>query len=152
MNPDPAGADVRVPDFRFTHAVPVRFSDLDLLGHVNHIAFFDVLEQARVTYYHEVMGLGTVRDVKFVMAELRIRYVASAMFGQTFLIRFRVTWLKRSSSGFGYEIRDRDSDELLAEGEGVQVYMDLEANKAEPLPEAYRARVLAFEGSDLTPP
>jgi acyl-CoA thioester hydrolase len=152
MISDPPGVDARVPEFRFSHTVPVRFSDLDLLGHVNHIAFFDVLEQARVTYYHEVMGLGTVRDVKFVMAELHIRYLAPAMFGQAFLIRFRVTWLKRSSSGFAYEIRDRDGDQLLAAGDGVQVYMDLEANKAEPLPHAYRERVLAFEGSDLTPP
>ena len=139
-------------EFKYSHDVPVRFSDLDLLGHVNHIAFFDVLEQARVTYYHEVMGLQSVHDVKFVLAELHIRYLASAMFGQTFLIRFRVTWLKRSSSGFAYVIRDQDTDQLLAEGDGVQVYMDLEASKAEPLPRAYRERVLAFEGEDLSEP
>lgn len=150
MSPDPDGAEPSVSDFRFTHTVPVRFSDLDLLGHVNHIAFLDVLEQARVTYYHEVMGLGTVRDVRFVLAELHIRYLASAMFGQTFQIAFRVTWLKRSSSGFAYQIRDQDSGQLLAEGDGVQVYMDLEANKAEPLPPAYRERVLAFEGESLS--
>lgn len=152
MMRDPFGANARVPDCRFSHAVAVRFSDLDLLGHVNHLAFLDVLEQARVTYYHEVMGLGSVRDVRFVLAELRIRYLASARFGQTFLIHFRVSWLKRSSSGFAYQIRDRDSGQLLAEGDGIQVYMDLEANKAEPLPQAYRERVLAYEGDALSPP
>ena len=138
-----------MPDFKFSHAVPVRFSDLDPLGHVNHLAYLDVLEQARVTYYHEVMGLQSVHDVKFVLAELHIRYLASALFGQTFLVHLRLTWLKRSSSAFAYEIRDRDTGRLLAEGDGVQVYMDLQANKAEPLPEAYRRRVLAFEGEHL---
>ena len=135
-----------MPEFKFSHAVPVRFSDLDVLGHVNHLAFLDVLEQARVTYYHEVMGLPSARDVRFVLADLRIRYLAPALFGQTFLIHFRVAWLKRSSSGFAFEMRNEATDQLLAEGEGVQVYMDLEANRAEPLPEAYRQRVLEFEG------
>ena len=136
-------------EFRFTHDVPVRFSDLDVLGHVNHIAYFDFLEQARVTYYHEVMGLRSAREVEFVLADLRIRYVASALFGQTMRVLFRVAWLKRSSSGFAYEIRDRESGQLLAEGEGVQVYMDLEANCSAPLPEAYRVGVIAHEGDGL---
>ena len=135
-----------MPEFKFSHAVPVRFSDLDVLGHVNHLAFLDVLEQARVTYYHEVMGLRSAKEVKFVLAELGIRYLAPALFGQTFLVHLRVAWLKRSSSGFAFELRHRVTGQLLAEGEGVQVYMDLAANRPEPLPEAYRERVIAFEG------
>jgi acyl-CoA thioester hydrolase len=139
----------RVSEFKYSHDVPVRFSDLDLLGHVNHLAFLDILEQARVSYYHDVMGLPSVVEVAFVLAELRVRYVSQAHFGQVLRVHFRIAWLKRSSSGFVYEIHEPESGELLAEGEGVQVYMDLEAYKAQPLPEAFRARVVAFEGAAL---
>ena len=139
-------------EFKYSHAVPVRFSDLDVLGHVNHIGFIEILEQARVSYYREVMGVPSVQEIRFVLAELHVRYLAPALLGQTLLVSVRVTWLKRSSSGFAYEIRDQDSGQLLAEGEGVQVYMDLAANRSEQLPPAYRERVLAFEGSPLTPP
>src|SRR5205807_1952146 len=123
----------------------IRFSDLDLLGHVNHLAFLEILEQARVSYYHEVMGMPSVQEIAFVLAELRVRYVNQALFGQTLRVHFRVAWLKRSSSGFAYEIRDPESGALLTEGDGVQVYMDLHGNRAQPLPEDFRARVVAYE-------
>jgi acyl-CoA thioester hydrolase len=138
-----------VEGFRFTYSAPLRFSDLDVLGHANHLSYLDILENARIAYYFDVMGLRSVQDIKFVLAELHIRYVASGLLGQTLEVGFRTSWLKRSSSGFAYEIRDQASRQLLAEGEGVQVYMDLHANRSEPLPGAYRERVIAFEGSDL---
>jgi acyl-CoA thioester hydrolase len=135
-----------VEGFRFKYPVAVRFSDLDVLGHVNHLAYLDIVEDARVAYYHRVMGLQSVQEIRFVLAELRIRYIAAGFLGQTFEVGLRVTWLKRASSGFAYEIRERGGGQLLAEGEGVQVYMDLVANRSEPLPEVYRERVRAFEG------
>ena len=135
--------------FRFTYSAPLRFSDLDVLGHANHLSYLDILENARIAYYFDVMGLRSVQEIKFVLAELQVRYVASALLSQTLEVGFRTAWLKRSSSGFAYQIRDQASRQLLAEGEGVQVYMDLHANQSEPLPGAYRERVIAFEGSDL---
>ena len=148
---EPLGKPDRVSDFRFTYPVEVRFADLDLLGHVNHVAFIEMLEQARVNYYYRVLELRSVREIQFVLADLRLRYAAPALFGQTVLVGVRVTWLRRSSSGFAFEIRDQASGALLVEGEGVQVYVDLETGQGEPLPAAYRQRIQAFEAVDLTP-
>jgi acyl-CoA thioester hydrolase len=141
-----------VEGFKFTYAAPVRFSDLDVLGHVNHLAYLDILENARIAYYYQVMGLRSVQEIKFVLAELRVRYLASALLGQTLEVGFRIDWLKRSSSGFVYQVRDQASGQLLAEGDGVQVYLDLAANRSEPMPETFRKRVVAFEGSSLRRP
>jgi acyl-CoA thioester hydrolase len=141
-----------VDGFKFTYAAPVRFSDLDVLGHVNHLAYLDILENARITYYYQVMGIRSVQEIKFVLAELRVRYLASALLGQTLEVGFRIAWLKRSSSGFIYQVRDQASGQLLAEGDGVQVYLDLAVNRSEPMPETFRERVVAFEGGPLHPP
>ena len=138
--------------FKFTYAAPVRFSDLDVLGHVNHLAYLDILENARIAYYYQVMGLRSVQEIQFVLAELRVRYLASALLGQTLEVGFRIAWLKRSSSGFIYQVRDQASGQLLAEGDGVQVYLDLAVNRSEPMPETFRERVVAFEGDPLRPP
>ena len=37
-----------MPEFRFTHDVPIRFSDLDLLGHVNQSVYHEILEEGRL--------------------------------------------------------------------------------------------------------
>jgi acyl-CoA thioesterase FadM len=116
--------------FRYRRVVPPRFGDLDVLGHVNHRA---------------VVGLDSVHQIKFVLAELHVHYRASAVLGQTLEVALRVSWLKRSSSGFEYEIRDHSSGELLVHGEGVQVYLDLAANRSERLPEVYAERIRRFE-------
>ena len=51
---------------------------------------------------------------------------------------------------FTYAAPLRFSDlDLLAEGDGVQVYMDLAANRSESLPAAYRKRIIAHEGAAL---
>jgi acyl-CoA thioester hydrolase len=141
-----------VSEFRFRHAVPVRFADLDVLGHVNHIAFIEILEVGRIAYYFEVLGMRTAREISFVLAELRVRYLAAALLGQTLEVAVRVDWLRRSSSGFSFEIRDPSSGQLCCAGDGVQVFVDLATNQSQPLPERYRERVLAFEGRPLTPP
>src|SRR5437763_6792193 len=94
--------------FRFTYSAPLRFSDLDVLVHANRLSYLDIPENARIAYYFDVMGLRSVQEIKFVLAELHIRYLASALLGQTLQGGFRTAWLKRSSSGFVYEIRDRD--------------------------------------------
>ena len=52
--PRERAASFRVPNFKFRHAVPVRFADLDVLGHVNHIAYLEILEAGRIAYYYEV--------------------------------------------------------------------------------------------------
>ena len=41
--------------FRFSHLIEVRFADLDLLGHVNHAAYFTYMETARVHYVESVL-------------------------------------------------------------------------------------------------
>jgi acyl-CoA thioester hydrolase len=142
-------SDAEAVPFRFAHRVPVRFSDLDVLGHVNHIAFFDFLENGRIAYYFQVLGLTSVQQIRFVLVDLRIQYLAQAHYGMTVRILVRTTWLKRSSSGFVFAILDDLTGRPLAEGSGVQVYFDLQANRPEPLPEEYRERLVAFEGEAL---
>lgn len=150
--PRERAANSRVTDFKFRHSVPVRFADLDVLGHVNHIAYLEILEAGRIAYYYEVVGLRSVREINFMLAEQRIRYAASALLGQTFEVAFRVDWLKRSSSRYSFEIRDVASRQLLCEGDGVQIFVDLATGQPQPLPNAYRERIHAFEGGPLTPP
>lgn len=36
--------------------VQVRFSDIDILGHVNNVAYFSYFEMARIHYFHPLLG------------------------------------------------------------------------------------------------
>jgi len=43
-------------DFRFWWPVTVRWGDMDAMGHVNNIIYFQYLESARIGYFEMLMG------------------------------------------------------------------------------------------------
>ena len=38
------------------YEVQVRFSDIDILGHVNNVAYFSYFEMARIHYFYPILG------------------------------------------------------------------------------------------------
>jgi acyl-CoA thioester hydrolase len=133
-------------EIRFWIDQEVRFRDLDTLRHVNHTVYFVYAEMARLEYYREVLGLNLMDDLAFLILDIRCRYAAAAEYGDPVRVGFRIDWIKRSSSGFSYRIQG-PANRLFAEGSGVQVHVDLETRRPLALPDALRARMLAFDSS-----
>ena len=131
-------------DFRFWISQDVRFRDLDTLKHVNHTVYFIYAEMARLEYYRQVLKLDLMTDLAFLMLDIRCHYRVAAEFGDTLRVGFRVDWLKRSSSGFSFAILGPD-ERLYAEGEGIQVYVDLETRRPVAIPMPLRTKMLTFD-------
>lgn len=45
------------PVYRYVRRVEVRFRDLDILHHVNHVVFLTFVEQVRTQYLYDVLGI-----------------------------------------------------------------------------------------------
>jgi acyl-CoA thioester hydrolase len=130
--------------FSFWIDQDVRFRDLDTLKHVNHTVYFIYAEMARLEYYRVVLGLELMTQLAFLMADIHCRYLEAAEYGDRLRVGFRIDWLKRSSSGFSFVILGREQ-RLMAYGEGVQVYVNLETHRPTTLPDDLRARMCAFD-------
>ncbi len=131
-------------DYRFWIDHSVRFRDLDTLRHVNHTIYFVYAEQARLEYYRQILRLDLMTELAFLMRDIRCSFLAAAEFGDALRIGFRMEWMKRSSSGFSFVI-ERADGQRLADGEGVQVYVDLVTRRPAPLPQGLRTRVLSHD-------
>jgi acyl-CoA thioester hydrolase len=131
-------------DYRFWIHQGVRFRDLDTLKHVNHTVYFIYAEMARLEYYREVLKLDLMTELAFLMLDIRCHYAFAAEYGDLLRVGFRIDWLKRSSSGFSFVILGPD-ERFFAQGEGIQVYVDLDTRRPRPIPEAMRTRILAFD-------
>jgi acyl-CoA thioester hydrolase len=131
-------------EFRFWINQDVRFRDLDTLKHVNHTVYFIYAEMARLEYYREVLKLDLMTELAFLMLDIRCHYAVAAEYGDALRIGFRIDWLKRSSSGFSFVIMG-PGGRLFAEGEGIQVYVNLDSRRPLPIPEAMRETMLAFD-------
>ena len=106
--------------------LPVRWSDVDLFGHVNNAAFLRFLDDARFAAFAGmgVDAAGEIGEVVLVVVKNEIDYLAPVRFTPAPLVV--EVWVSRvgtSSVDFGYEIGDGSGVSfLLARSRMVQVH------------------------------
>jgi acyl-CoA thioester hydrolase len=132
-------------EFRFIHEVPVRFRDLDPMGHAHHSLPLMYWEEARARYWREVAGRETVADIDYVMGEFTIRFHRRILFPATLRAGVRTTRLGGSSFDMAYGLWD-DAGALLVSGASTQVLFDYDAGLSKPLDDETRRRLREYEG------
>ena len=126
----------------FVHCDRVRYADVDTMRHLNNVAFVRFFESARIAFMHSLFPEHDPTDPEqfpVVLAEVHVAYRAPAYFGEAVRTSVRPSQLERSS--FRTEFRMAVGDRLIAEGYGVYVGYDYEAERARPLPERIVDRV-----------
>ena len=131
----------------FTIEVPVRFRDLDGMGHVNNAVYFTYMEQARSEWYRALMGITSVAEFDFILARAECDFKAPIGFGETVVVRVKLTKIGDSSFRFAYEIRSKASRTLFATGESAQVCYDYERERSIPIPAKFRRKLEAELGA-----
>ncbi|MDZ7702581.1 MAG: thioesterase family protein [Halobacteriales archaeon] len=125
----------------FTVALPVRFRDLDPMGHVNNAVYATYLEHARARYFRDVVG-ESLPSADTVLVHLSIDYRASI--GSTVdevTVAMWIPELGESSVPMRYEVRTDDG--VAATAETVQVAYDRDADESKPLPDRWRSAIEA---------
>jgi acyl-CoA thioester hydrolase len=128
-------------DFEFATEMQVRFRDIDAMHHVNNAVYATYLEQARLEYFEEVIGVG-LTDIDTVLVHLEIDYRRPIDVDEAPTVHLHLADLGESSNTMTYEIRtDRG---VAATAETVQVFFDPETEESKPIPAAWREKMLAY--------
>lgn len=114
-----------------------RFSDLDLLGHVNNVVYHDYLQEAR---FRLLAGLGreTVEQLPQVVARQEIDYLKPIGISLDPVVVD--TWIEsigRTSYVVGYAIHDGDGP-VAARAKTVMVVFDPVTSSARTIPPEFR--------------
>jgi acyl-CoA thioester hydrolase len=130
---------MRVPaDGWFRTDVPVRFRDLDAMGHAHHTLPLIYLEEARAAFWRMLKGDASVAAIDYVMAEITLRFHARIRFPSVVTVRLAVSRVGTKSFGTDFEVLDADG-ELLASGSAVQVAYDYPEERSKSIDAADRA-------------
>ena len=145
-------------DFAHRHAVEVRLSDTDAMGHVNNARYLTYVEIARVAYYEQVTGnalpIGTHgAEEGMILAEIRMTYRSPAFYGETLTVETRVERIGRSSFGMVHRITAPESRygpaRLVAVADSTLVSYDYTDERPIPVPDEWRSAMEAYEGRSL---
>ena len=129
-------------EYDYEVEIPVRYRDLDPLGHVNNAVYATYLEQARTSYIDDVIGTAP-EELGLVVANLELDFDRSITFREQVTVALRTTDIGTSSVSMDYEVRSDDG--VAATANSVIVTLD-EDGRPRPVPDDVRRRIVEHEG------
>ncbi len=121
-----------------TTIVPIRWGDMDAMGHVNNTVYFRFMEQARIEWM-TALGHGLdIRDEGPVIASTSCHFRLPLVYPGNVEISLFLGAAGRSSVATYYEMRAQGSDAICADGDARLVWISTASGKSVPLPQALR--------------
>jgi acyl-CoA thioester hydrolase len=132
-----------------THVYPcrVRWSDVDVYGHVNNVKYFEYVQEARISFMRSLAEDTLVGHSTWVVARQDVDYRRPMVFRpEPYAIHTRVTRIGTSSYDLQADILD--GDVLLARARTVVVAFDQDTQRSRPMLPAERVAVESvYDGS-----
>ena len=114
-----------------------RYADYDTKGHANNAVYLTYFEIARTRAWLDAV-CGSP-DAPFIIAEATVRYVRPAMIGVPLDIEITTSEVRNKAWVWRYRIIDARDEDVVAEGQTVQVMYDYDAHASVPIPPDVRA-------------
>jgi len=135
---------------RHVEPIAVRWGDMDSMGHVNNAQYFTYCESARMSYFAAVRMYEHREDERHgpALAAANLNFRQQVRYPADLEVATRVTEIGRSSFKMEYELLHRGTDDRVADGVGVIVWVDYGTGKSIPLPESLKEEIRRFEGLD----
>ena len=129
---------------KLTHEmlVPIRWGDMDAMGHVNNTVYFRYFEIARLEWLRRVGALPAPQGEGPVIVNAFCNFIRQVEFPGDLLARHYVTNPGRSSFDTYITLERTDAPGVLcAEGGAKTVWADAATKKSVPLPDWLRRLV-----------
>ena len=127
-------------DYRHFLAIPTRWMDNDVYGHVNNVTYYSYFDTVVNRWLIEVGLLDIAASpVIGLVVETGCAYFKPVAFPDTVTAGLRVAHIGRTSVRYEVGLFRNDDPAVAAAGHFIHVYVDRATNKPEPLSDAMRA-------------
>ncbi|RZI43109.1 acyl-CoA thioesterase [Herbaspirillum sp. HC18] len=134
---------------KLVHAtrMPIRWGDMDAMGHVNNTVYFRYMEQARIEWFTDAGCEPDPNGEGPVIINARCTFIKQLVYPGEIEVRTYVGPPGRSSFEMVHEIRRVDQPDIVsAEGGAKVVWVNFPSEKSVVLPEWMR-KILPEPGS-----
>ena len=120
--------------------IPIRWGDMDAMGHVNNTVYFRYMEQARISWFDALVPeVQAWKSTGIVIANASCNFKRAMTYPGTVEVKLYTDPPGGSSVGTHYEMWV--DGELHADGAAMVVFIDVKRQKATRIPEDIRARL-----------
>lgn len=137
--------DWRPAEFPFAIEVPTRWSDNDMLHHLNNVAYNRMIETVVVKFTLGPLGIDWRTDTCYpIVVESLCRFHRQLSFPETIRAGLRAGRIGTSSVTYEIAMFGEGADAPGATGHFVHVFVDRATQKSVPIPDAIRDRIVEF--------
>lgn len=125
----------------------IRWGDMDALGHVNNIYYFQYCESARIAYF-DAIGIERFRNNPLDgpgMVSASLSFRRQLRYPGAVRVTANTISVGERSFTLRYAIYDQSDGAVVAEGDSVCVWVDYAAAKAMRLSDEFVARLAELE-------
>lgn len=128
----------------FTHSLPIqiRFSDVDVIGHVNNIVFLQYYDTGKAAFMTELLGRSiSWYEVDVVVANIDCAFIAPIFFNEKIEVLTACKYIHDKSFKLLQMLRNSDTGEVKSVCETVMVSFDPDTQKVAPLKDEWRTKL-----------
>ena len=130
-------------DYNTQISLKIDWSDLDVFGHVNNVAFFKYIQSARVNYCESIGLTSTNKNNKFsfIVASTNCTFKIPLDYPGEINVFSKIDWIKNSSFQLSHIIVNLNNDVVVAESTDVIVVFDYEKKSKTSITDELKAKM-----------
>ncbi len=132
--------------FAWWLTMPLRYQDLDTLGHVNNAAMPMFFEQARTEFFEPLLRGEASAGLDTVIARVVVDYLAEIHYPGSVDIGMTCTRIGNKAFTLAHGVFTLGTDHCVGTGEAVMLIFDLKARQSLVIPEHVRAALMGLKG------
>lgn len=125
--------------------IQVRFSDVDMMGHVSNTVYQTYFDSGKVHYFDQFLPDLDFVNLGVVGASVTINYLKPIFMKTRLLVKTRIAVLGCKSVTMEHLLVDAQSGETLSTCTAVMVCYAVKRLASVPFPESWREAILAFD-------
>ena len=141
-------SDIKLSDYQHVIEINVRFMDIDALQHVNNARYLNFLEEARIAYSQELLGIfNSIQELNVLVARVEIDFMRPVLYGEQVKVYTRISRLGNKSFVFESVITStkNNSENIAARALQTLVAFDVKSAKTITIPDDLRKDILRIE-------
>lgn len=119
--------------------IPIRWGDMDAMGHVNNTVYFRYMEQARISWFETIGCRNRGDGLGPIIVTASCTFIKPFVYPGTVEVKTFLEPAGRTSVQSFCELRMTGDEEIYADGGAKIVWMDYKQGKSCPLPKELRA-------------
>ncbi len=130
--------------------VQVRFSDIDMLRHVNNIVLQQYYDLGKIDYFRNVVGMPAIwTEEAFIVVSTKVDFIEEVRMDDKIVVETSITKIGTKSLTFHQDMVDFTTRKVKSRNESVMVAFDLNQRVSMEIKPQWRQSIEEHEASKL---